>query len=115
MSHCQRSLPSSVSRLTRSRRAEVLLGKSAGTFGGQRVRSVDWVSKLRSPQIAGVEFPYAGTGAFQRTFSAGLYLAGTFLSSDKPWPVGPRHAVQLPPCTHERPTAITSTARIDLM
>src|SRR6185503_7655712 len=62
-------------------------------FGGQTL-SLACVMKTLSPQTTGVELPESGSAAFQRTFSVGLHLTGTFFSPLCPWPVEPRQAGQ---------------------
>src|SRR6185369_1915370 len=48
------------------------------------------VTKIRSPQTTGDEWPLPGSGIFQRTFSVALHLTGKPVSSDVPSRLGPR-------------------------
>src|SRR5262245_15231345 len=82
-SRCHRSLPSA-RRKHRTERfsaiawppAEEPPAKFSGTRGGHIVTSSACVTKTRSPQMMGVEFPAEGSFTFQRTFSVSLHLRG---------------------------------------
>jgi hypothetical protein len=52
------------------------------------------VTKTRSPQTTGDEWPFPGIGIFQATFSVPLQRVGTSVSAERPSPCGPRHMGQ---------------------
>src|SRR6185436_2468416 len=50
------------------------------------------VTRTRSPQTIGEEFPASGNSTLQITLFVALHEIGIFLSSVEPFPSGPRHA-----------------------
>src|SRR5258705_1343194 len=78
--YCQRILPSARSKQSNSRRLSFL---------------VAWVTKMRLPQMMGVEFPLSGKGTRQRTLLLVSQRSGKFFSEVTPSPSGPRQAGQL--------------------
>src|SRR5258708_5305374 len=56
--------------------------------------STSVVTKSRSPQITGDEWPRPSTSTFQATFELGLQVVGKPLAEESPLDEEPRHPVQ---------------------